>query len=323
MAPRGRDRDDEDDDDDIGQYVLEGKELKRAIKRGRRRPVPFAFCPVAGDELTWFASHKKKPAVRIAKKTKRESGQFKVAFGTYVVEGKLIVLSCEEVIPQLARRMKKHLARENIRMNVRVLDLAGVEIDADIEAMADEGEDDGDGEDDDDAPGAPAATAPRDPGPRRTDFSERLEAVQGPVLAARGLNGDRLRDMLGGVFAAQDKGDRAAAETLLDRLEDHVRQLMNSAARPNVAPSRRDAPPPSPEPPAIDRKAQVALARRAADLRDRTALLAGDAGARLAAALDIGARLIRSGDLPAAAGAIDRIGAAVERAEAEAGRPPR
>ncbi len=322
MAPRGRpDEDDDDDAEDIGEYVVEGKALRKVIQRGRRRTLPFAFCPVSGDEVTWFATHRKKPASRIARKTRRESGQFKVAFGTFVVQGKLIVLTCIDTIPTLARRLKRHLAREGIRMNVRALDAEGVEIEADIEEIDDDGLGEDDGDDGDDAP-SPGASRPKaaEPPPSRADtFAARLSAAQGPVLAARGEKGEHLRHLLAGIFDAQDQGDGKTAETLLDRLEDEVRKLMNSGARPVVA-APRPAPSaperPAPERPAPDRRAQVALARRAADLRDRIGGLDADAQGRLMAALKIGARQIHAGDLIAAADTVERVARAVERVEA-------
>lgn len=314
MAPRGRDADDEeDDDDDIGQYVVEGKALKKAIQRGRRKTVPFAFCPVSGDDLTWFATHKKKPAARIAKRTKRESGQFKVAFGTFVVQGKLLLLTCIDTIPELARRMKRHLARENIRMNVRVMDLDGIELEADIDrALEAEPDDETEVDDDEDEAPAPSGAAPAvaDGNP----FDARMAAVQGPVLAARGEAGERLRHLLGGLFEAQDKGDRRGAEALLGRLETEVGKLMRSSARPSVAPAGPT--PAAPEPPAIDRKAQVALARQIASLRSRTEALQDEAAERIMAALEIGARQVRGGELIGAASTLDRIAAALDRVEA-------
>lgn len=308
----GRDRDDEDDDDDddISEYVVTGKDLKRALKRGRRRAVPFAFCPVSGDETTWFATHKKRSPARIAKRTRRDSGQFKVAFGTFVVEGRLLLLTCEDILPNLAKRVKKHLAQENIRMSVRALDAGGAEIDADIEDFPDDLAFDLDVEDDDDD-GGPASPA--------DSFAARLERVHGPVLAARGEAGNRLREILGGIFDAHDKGDRISALTLLERLEKHVGQVMNSASRPAAA--ARPAPRRKEAGDSFDKQEQLSLARTVRDLRKRAAALDGSAGERITAALAIGARQIRGGDLIGAAETIAKVAEALERVEARAGDP--
>ncbi len=301
MAARDRDDDDdEDDDDDIGEYVVEGKELRRVLKRAARRPVAFAFCPVAGDETTWFASHKKKSPSLIAKKTKKASGQAKVAFGTFMVKGKLVILNCVDLIPNLAQRVKKHLAREGIRRSVRALDIDGVEFDADVEDLGDGPEDDGDLD---------------DAGASGDEFAVRLDAVQGPVLAARGENGNRLRQMLAGIFAAQDKGNRGAAEAMLRNLERQVRQVMNSAARPLADAPAETTPP-------VDGKAQVALARSVRALRERIERLGSEAEDRLLAALAIGARQIKGGDLIGAAETISKVTEALDRVEARENAAP-
>ncbi len=310
MPPRGKsgpgkDDDDEDDDEEIGEYVVEGKELKRALKRGRRRTVPFAFCPVAGDETTWFATHKKKNAARIARRTRRESGQSKVAFGTFVVEGRLLILTCIDLLPNLAKRVKKHLARENIRMNVRAFDADGVEFDSEIEDL---GTEDilADVEDDDEAGDANA--------PPRDRFARRVEALQDAVLSARGEAGDRLRHLLLGALDAQDKGDDLGAGTLLDRLETHVRQLMRSAARPAVSGTPKPAP--QDKAPALDRSQQLKLARSVKALRQRIDALNNEAEDRLMKALAIGARQVKGGDLIGASDTIGKVSDALERVEA-------
>jgi hypothetical protein len=306
---------DDDDDADDHAYVVQGDDLRKILRRGRRRPVPFAFTPGKGEDDSLFAAHRKRPPELIARATRRESGQTRVAFGTFTVLGKELVLTCIQELPAIAGKLKKHLRAERLPMNIRVLDITGREIDADIEDL---GDDDVLGSDDD-AAGPAGSTGDR--------LLDRLAAVRAAVLAAPGDAGDRLRDILAGALRAAGNGSRDKADKLVTQVEAELRRQRNSAARTAfaavAAPTRqRDAvpvPPPLPPPPARgvpDRADLLRLARRARALKARAEAMDASVAPRLLAALGVAARALRAGEAEAAGAALDRIAAAMDRVAA-------
>jgi hypothetical protein len=306
---------------EASEYVIHGDALKKIVRKSRRRPMPFAFVPTFGDDESMFAVHKKRKPEVIARRTKLESGQSRIAYGTFMVIGKTMVLTCIRELPSIAKKLKKHMREERIPLNIRVLDMLGQELEADIDDT-DDGDDplgpDDDDDDDDDDTAAPART-PHDA------VGDRIETLRPAIVAAGGMRGDRLRDMLSALIKALADGQRIEADRILSTLEDEVRALMNSVDRPQVTPTRatpdRIPERPRPEPPAPetdppDRANALRLARRIATLRRRVEALEGEAASRLLAALGVAAKAVRSGETEAATDAIARISAALDRVEA-------
>ena len=303
-----RQADDDDDDDDDGEYVVTGDELKKLVRLGRKRPMPFAFCPSNGEDESLFATHRKKPAKKIGKATRADSGQLKVAYGTFVIVDRVMVLTCERELPSIAKKLKKHMRAERLPLNIRVLDASGREVESDIEDLT--GEDDpfaDPGEDDDEG-----------------DYLlRRLQRVGDAVLAARGNDGDRLRDLMASAIRATEAGSRDKAQKLVALVERDVRRLMMSGARPAgvampdlpVEAEEEAVEDDAPEPRSTSAAERLPLARRLNGLRDR-AEATGDAADRLMQALGLAARTLRDGDATGAAQAMDRIEAAIERVEA-------
>lgn len=305
-------RDDAEDDEDDHRYVVAGDDLRTILRRGRRRPVPFAFTPGKGEDESLFAAHKKRPPEMIAKATRRESGQTRVAFGTFVVQGKELVLTCIQELPAIAKKLKKHLRAERLPMNIRILDITGREIEADIEDL---GDDDALGADDGDDDGVPPVATTGD------RMLDRLAAIRDAVQAAPGDAGDRLRDIFAGALRAARNGSRDKADKLIALVEADLRRLMNSSARTAFAPAR---PPPRPRdaipgPPTPDKAETLALARRARALKSRADAMDEATAPRLLAALGIAARALRAGETDAAAAALDRIETAIDRVAARTG----
>jgi hypothetical protein len=316
MARRPTQDDDEEDDDH--RYAVTGDDLRKILRRGRRRPVPFAFTPGKGEDESLFAVHKKRPPEMIAKATRRESGQTKVAFGTFVVQGKELILTCIQELPAIAKKLKKHLRIERLPMNIRVLDITGREIEADIEDLGD-ADVLGDDDDDDDVPRV-ATTGDR--------MLDRLAVIRDAVLAAPGDAGDRLRDIFAGAVRAADNGSRDKADKLITQVEAELRRQMNSSARtafasaPRPAPARRPDAIPEPVPAVATPKAEpgtanlLPLARRARALKARAEGMDEALAPRLMAALGVAARALRAGEVEAATDALDRIEAAMDRVAA-------
>lgn len=305
----------EDDDDDDKEYVVTGEELKKLVRLGRKRPMPFAFCPSVGEDASLFATHRKKAAKRIGKATKEDSGQTKVAWGTFVIVDRVMVLTCERELPSIAKKLKRHMRAERLPLNIRVLDATGKELESDIEDLS--GEDDPFADlDDEDAGG--------------DHLQMRLAAIKDAALAATGIAGDRLRDLFAAALRATEAGSRDKAQRLVALVEADVRRLSNSGGRPRVvaravtravpqAPPEVEVPEKEPTPdPAAIRHDTTAAARRVAALRPRVAALEAPVADRLTAALRIIARQLRAGQPEGAGDALDRIEAALERVEARA-----
>ena len=216
MARRPADDDDDDDENDDGddkQYVVTGDELKKLVRLGRKRPMPFAFCPSAGEDDSLFATHRKKSAKKIGKATKADSGQLKVAWGTFVIVDRVMVLTCERELPSIAKKLKKHMRAERLPLNIRVMDASGREIESDIEDLS--------GEDD------PFAVLEDDDG-TGDRLQMRLLSVREAVLAAHGVQGDRLRDLMAAAIRATENGSRDKAQKLVTLVERDVRRLVGA-----------------------------------------------------------------------------------------------
>ncbi len=136
----------------------EGEELKKLLKLGRKRPLPFGFCIGPGDEDHVLIIHRKRKPETLGKAARTEGLGTKIAFGTLTVSGRLITLTCKREAPALAKKMKRFMIRQKLKMNVLVLDAAGRELESDIEEL----EEDPDWDRDDRASGDTAQEAGSD-----------------------------------------------------------------------------------------------------------------------------------------------------------------
>lgn len=311
----------------MGEFTVVGDELKKMVKLGKKRPMPFAYAP-KDDEGCLFATHRKKSPEIIAKATKKESGQAKVAFGTFVVEGKLMILTLTKELPGIAKKLKKHFRGEKLNINIKVVDISGNELESDIEELPDDPEMDAEDEGAEaeaeaaDAPTSEEMAAdaailaepdPDEPPINPSELAQRLKAVQPWVMAAKGEPGERLRTvMMGAIQLIRDK-DLARAEPTVTALERAVERLKNSADRPNVSPEDVPDAPKSP-----DREA-LALAQKIQSLRGRIeALPEGTARDRLMQALGVAVQMLRANDMPKCAQTVDTVEKALGQVQAAA-----
>ena len=305
----------------MGEFTVVGDELKKMVKLGKKRPMPFAYAP-KDDEGCLFATDRKKTPEVIARATKKESGQAKIAFGTFVVEGKLMILTLTKELPGIAKKLKKHFRGEKLNINIKVVDISGNELESDIEDLPDDPDMDAEDEgaevelEEAASPEELAADAailaepdPDEPPINAGELAQRLKAVQPWVMAAKGEPGDRLRTvMMGAIQLIRDK-DMARAEPTVTALERAVERLRNSSDRPNVSPEDLAAANPAAQTEA-DRET-LALAQKIQSLRGKIeALPEGAARDRLMQALGVAVQLLRANDMPKCAQAV----AAVEKA---------
>ncbi|MAY87785.1 MAG: hypothetical protein CML02_13845 [Pseudooceanicola sp.] len=320
---------------------LEGAELKKMVKLAKKKDMPFAFCPGKKKENHVVIVDRRKNPKILAKAAKAEGDSPKVAFGTMAVSGKILELTCERVVPQLAKTLKQYLRLNKITLNVRILDENGNELESDIEDLPDDPEfdqDDGQDAGDDDAPAqaaapvsndAPPPPPPPPPGPQETerndsddsnDASEetgasaqelaaRLKAAQPGVAAVQGGVADKLKAAMAAAVGQIKSGDLGQAEKTVTAIESALAKLGQTPAAPEAA-QQANAP---------DARA---LAARASALKQAIDGTSEPVRAKLLAALGAAVKAIKGGDLPGAEGGLTKIEAAVQKLGAAPAAPP-
>lgn len=292
---------------------VEGQELKKLIKMGKRREMNFAYVPGDKDDQTLMVDRRLKPGM-LGKAAKKETGASKFSFGTFVVQGKEMRLTCERVVPTMARRLKKYLKTQKIPLNVVILDENGNEIENDIEDLPDDPELDQPDPEDGDQDTASAQEAQAQPDPDAApesggaaELAARLKQVKPALAAAQGEVAGKLKKALAAAVSQIKSGDLAAAERTVAALEAAAQKL---SARQAAAPQQ------APEPPAQDTGQQQALADRAEALRQAVASAPEAAAKKLGAALAAADKLVAEGKLAVAAATLDKIEQAAARVAA-------
>lgn len=308
---------------------VEGEELKKLIRMGKKRQMNFAFCPGPKNDHLMVIDRRKKPEV-IGKVAKKEGAGSKVAFGSYVLNSKTLELTCERVVPAMAKILKKYLKSQKVLVNVLIMDMDGNVLDRDAEDLPDDpsladddttAQDPEDDQDGDDAAKAddtgPAEADDAEPRPVASELVQRVKAVQSAIAAAGGASGGTLKKAVVLAVSQIKADDLVAAEKTLTALETAVAKLDQAAKnQPQERPqeeSKADADPAQPD--------ATALTAQAKSLRDAIGAINGPAGETLAKALAKAARLLQSGDLPTAAALMARIETGIDR-EAGNGQSP-
>lgn len=278
-----------------------GDALKKMLKLGKKRDMPFAFCPSAGDDDNVLIIHRTKKAEMLGKVARKEGEGTKIAFGSFTVKGKVLTLSCERVLPGLAKRMKRHMKMESIPMNVIVLDEDGNELESDIEEMEDDGllddgDDDQDVEEDADADAEmDAIAAEEDPNLTPAALAARLKAVQPGVAALGGDLGAKLGKVMQAAVAAIKGGKLDTADTAIAGIEAALERAQPAA---NGADAGGDS---------------EALVARMTALKPKVQAVEGEAGEKLAAHLGQAVQLLKGGDAAKAGQVLDAIEKALEK----------
>lgn len=316
----------------MADQKVEGEELKKLIKLGKKKTLSFAFCPGKKNDHTMLIDRRKKPEV-IAKIAKKEGEGSKVAFGTFEVKAKTMELTCEKVVPALAKVLKKYLKSQKVQINILVMDASGNVLESDIEDLpddptmdeddADEGGDEGIAAGDETGPAeqaeedAPAAEAPQEEeavaaaGPTATELASRLKAVQPAVASAPEAVAGKLKKAAAQAVALIRSGDMEAAERTVAALEKAVERLQGAAAESPPTPPATDA---AETANAGDAAAETRrLVARAGALKGVIADLPEPAGGKLTTALTSAAKRLRAGDLAGAGDLLGRIEAAVNK----------
>lgn len=323
---------------------LEGPELKKMVKLAKKKPLAFAFCPgKKKEEHVVMIDRRKGPGI-LGKAAKKEGTSPKVAFGTMSVNGKLVELTCERVVPKMAKTLKTYFRTQRLMVNIVVLDENGQELESDIEDLPDDPDFDRDDDDtftEDDADDAVQDAAPDDQEDQDSDkdqsandqddadaeqetardareLAARLKAVQPGVMGAQGPVAEKLKKVMAAAVAQIKAGDLENADRAISGLEAAVAKL---GATPPAAPPPPGTPeasaPPQPEPDnAPDAKA---LAGRAQALKQVIDGIAEPARGKLLAALGAAAGQIKSGDLATADATLTKIETAAAKVTGQSG----
>ncbi|GAA6199799.1 hypothetical protein [Aquicoccus sp. SU-CL01552] len=303
----------------MADQKVEGEELKKLIKLGKKKPLSFAFCPGKKDDHTMLIDRRKKPEV-IAKIAKKEGGGSKVAFGTFEVKAKTMELTCEKVVPALAKVLKKYLKSQKVQLNILVMDANGEVLDSDIEDLPDDPtlDDDDAGEEGGAAEEAeaPAVDAPQEvetteevaaAGPSAAELAARLKTLQPVVASAPDAVAGKLKKAVAQAVALIRSGDLAAADRTVAALEKAATRLRAAGEGGETSATE---PPAAPTEDATETRRLVA---RAGALKGVIADLPEPAGGKLTTALTSAAKRLRAGDLAGADDLLGRIEAAVNK----------
>lgn len=279
----------------MGDFAVEGSELKKMVKLAKKEPVSFAFNPGKSEEDAYCGMHRTKPPAQLGKEAKDSGEGGKFTFGTAAVQGKTISLTCLRDLPGLAKRFKKYLKSQKVMLNVVIMDEDGNVIDSDIEeGLPDdpelEGEDDGNAPQDGQA-AIPEAPLPPDPNvvmKRLAALRERITALPPEAQAKVAGPFKQLVDLVKG-------NDLERATSGADRLEAAIKMLAGQAAA---------APPAPPVDPQLQKLTEFAAATRArveARPDDSTRV-------QLLAALDKVDGQIKGGEVEAAVALLKKLG---------------
>lgn len=120
-------------------YDVAGPDLKKILKKAAKDDVAFAFNPGKSEQETYFAMHILKSPSSLLKEAKSVGTGPKTAFGysRVATQEKEFRLTCEMVVPGLAKKIKKYLKANKVSLNVVVMDAEGNVLEADIEELVD------------------------------------------------------------------------------------------------------------------------------------------------------------------------------------------
>ncbi len=265
--------------------AIEKDEVKKLLKVAKKRPLSFAVAPGKTDDDFLFALHRKHQAAMLGKSLKKESTGNKVAFGLCAVDGTLVTLTCEQELPNLAKRLKKWLKKQGVSYNVRILDADGNVIEDDIEDLPDAPDDDEDPDDDDlfeDDANDKASADPR--------IAKLRKVLLGFVPEIRALTppNPKLQSALKMGLEKINEGDFETAAKLATMIQS---ELKKAQAQPTETPSQ-------------DLRA---LAAQLKDLRPKCMAADPPANEALMKAWDMAANQIKGQDADAAAKTIKAI----------------
>jgi hypothetical protein len=135
----------------MSDLSVSGPQLKKLIKKTKKKSLGFGFNPGSKPEGSVFTMDLKKQPKVLGKAAKDDGESNKVAYGTAALDGKVLKLMVERMLPALAKNVKKFLKFNKVMLNVEIYDENGNLLESDVEDnLPDDPEMDSSDEDDDD-----------------------------------------------------------------------------------------------------------------------------------------------------------------------------
>lgn len=291
----------------MAEWKVEGPELKKLVKLTKKKPLAFAYAPGKKADERLVAIDRRKTGAFLGKNLKKESTGPKVAFGTASLNGKLWSLTCEQVVPTMAKTLKAYLKTQNIKVNIEILDIDGNSVESDIEDLPDDPdlmEDDPSDDATDALEDQPAVDdEEQDEESRKKEIAARIKATHHDVMGTDGPTGETLKKVMAAAISLLKSGDLDKAEETVGKLEAALAKI--GAAAPKKEDDDKTETSSGPD--------AVSLAGRAQALKARIDEVAEPARAKLLTALGAAAQAIKGGQLDQASAALDKITAALEK----------
>jgi hypothetical protein len=291
----------------MAEEALLGDELKRMVKIATTRELAFAFNPGKGEDEPFFTMHRTKSPEILGRVAKSEGGGPKSAFGTGMVASKVMSLTCEAVLPGLAKKLKKFLNSQNVKLNVRILGPDGTVLEEDIEDLPDDPEDV--------TPpvetglGSEEGVTPDTPQPDRGPLVERTRTLGARIAGAPEPVAEKLQTALRAAIEQIKAGALVDAGGRLDQIEAVLGRLPPVTG--DVAPQT------SPDP---DQPDPAALVQRVKAVQGQLPGLPEPSSGNIGKAVVVVLDMLRARDLQRADAALTRI-ETVLRDLAERGQP--
>lgn len=306
----------------MADLKLEGAELKKMVKLGKKKALSFAFCPGPKNEHTFLIDRRKGPEM-LGKLARQEGAGKKVAFGTFEVKGRVMEMTCGRTVPQMAKTIKKYLKTQKTMVNVVILDAEGNTLESDVEDLptdpsmedneadlaASETEEQAAATTEDQAEDTPAEEDPpadADEAPiDAAALAARLKALQPAIAAAGGDAADKLKKVMTGAVAQIKSSAFEQADKTVTALENAVAKLSQGAAPAAESDAADEAPAAEPD--------FRALAARAKALQQTIVDIAEPAKGKLMTALSSAAQNIKERNHDAADAMLGKIENAVNK----------
>lgn len=207
-AEAGPQTDDDEDDEDVAEDDYSG-----IIKLARKKAFNFAW--LEGADAPILKANIRKPIDAMVKAAKRDGGGVKGAWGVMTVEGKTVVLTCEDEPPQsFAKKARQQLKSQGIAMMVEIRTPAGSQ-------MSDEDEDE------EEVQMGASADEP-DPDAMMADYKSVYEDLK-PMLSGGSPDEKKALKMeLGRFTKSMAKRDYAEASDALTALQERTGSASNT-----------------------------------------------------------------------------------------------
>ncbi len=222
----------------MSDFAVEGGALKKMIAHARKKPLSFGFNPGKSPGEHMLGLDKRKSPELIGRSVKASGPGAKVAFGTCEVDARVLSMTCEKVVPMMARRVKLFLKFNKVMLNVRILGPDGAVLEEDIGEFADEDDRAGGGGTDDGTRAADPTAAAKPVGldGRAGALAVRLQALRPGIAAAPDAVRQKLTDAMGGVVGMIRGQEFDDATVALAKLETIVARVTAPAPETKVDP---------------------------------------------------------------------------------------